>query len=194
MIIFDSGGNKNLILIILVVLFTGIIAWQWALSDPFASVEMENNFLSKISEDTGDSVDNIKNSVAQGIADAKVVSDEVNKIAQQEQLIEEAKKYLEDKENNILLAPDNQEDCEFQEGEWKIWNESTKETCNLFTDDADKECSDSSECEAYCIIDLPEIAMKDLPLETKGTCAARTIWEGCYSLVEEGLVYGIVCN
>ena len=76
MIIFDSGGNKNLILIILVVLFTGIIAWQWALSDPFASVEMENNFLSKISEDTGDSVDNIKNSVAQGIADAKVVSDE----------------------------------------------------------------------------------------------------------------------
>ncbi|MBT4209597.1 MAG: hypothetical protein HOE19_01635 [Candidatus Komeilibacteria bacterium] len=194
MIIFDSGGNKNLILVILVILFTGFIAWQWAASDPFASVDMEDNFLIKIGEDAGDSLGAVKNSLDQGKEDTKIVIDELSKQEQQDQLFEEAQKYLEAKENSDLLLSINQEDCEVEGGEWDVWGDDTEEVCNLFTTDADKECNDSSECESICIVDLPEIALKDLPIEVGGNCTARSIVPGCYSLVEEGLVYGIVCD
>jgi hypothetical protein len=194
MIIFNQGGNKNLILVILVILFTGIIAWQWVASNPFANVENNNNFLSQIKNETSNPVAEIKNSIDEGKEDLSNIEDKLAKQIKQDQLLEETKKYLEEKEDGSLLVPDNQEACEFQGGEWQAWGKTTEESCNLFTTDGGKECSDSNECEAYCIADLPEILLKDLPLEITGNCTERTTWQGCYSLVEEGLVRGVVCD
>lgn len=194
MSLFKSRKDKNLILVILVIIFMSIIAWQWVVSDPFSNIKTENNALTEIEESSKNELDDLRDSIAKGAEETKIIKDEIDKQLKQERLIEEAKKYLENKESDKLLIPDNKEDCKVKGGEWQIWGEATDEACNLFTQDADKECADSSQCEAYCVIDLPEIVMKDLPIETSGKCTARTVWPGCYSLVEEGFVYGVVCN
>ena len=98
MIIFESGGGKNLILVLLVVLVTGIIAWQWIASDPFSSVEKNNIFLPQIQEELAKPIVEIKKSIDQGTEEAKNLNNELAKQAKQEQLIEEAKKYLKNKE------------------------------------------------------------------------------------------------
>jgi hypothetical protein len=99
MIIFEPGGAKNLILVVLVVFFTGIIVWQWIANNPFANVETENYFLNQIKNNTSDEVGNIKDSISGGKEDLEKVGDEIIKETKQAQLIEETKKYLEDKIN-----------------------------------------------------------------------------------------------
>ncbi len=92
------------------------------------------------------------------------------------------------------IISNNEKECKSQGGEWAVWGEAIDETCNLFTKDAGKECSDSIQCEAYCVVDLPEISMKNLPIEINGVCSARTKLHGCHSPVENGFVNGMICS
>lgn len=194
MIIFESEGNKNLILVILVLLFAGIIFWQWLDSEPFASVDVSNNFLATVGEDTGNSIDNVKNSVDRGLADTKITIDEASKREEQDRLLAEAKKYLENKEANALLAPDNLEDCEFQKGQW----DEDKNICNLVSTDSGLACSDSSQCQGYCqAVDMPEIYNKFISegqaIEIDGVCSENIFKYGCLAIVEDGWVHQISC-
>jgi hypothetical protein len=192
MIIFEPGGNKTLALVILVVLSTAIIAWQWVASDPFSAVKQNQNLVDEIQEITLDSFLEVKDEISQNLEDLKDTDDELDKQLKQDELLDVATRYLKRK---II---DNQIDCEEQDGEWKIWGENIEEMCNLFTSDADKECSDSSECEGLCVADVPEIYLKLIdengPIEMTGNCTARTITPGCFSVVHEGFVDGIACD
>lgn len=100
MIIFDSRGSKNLILVILVLLFMGLITWQWIASNPFASIDKQNiddNLLTTVKEETSDSLLGIQNSIDLGKEEIKGLGADLAKQAKQAQLIEESKKYLEEK-------------------------------------------------------------------------------------------------
>ena len=196
MILFESGGIKNLILLILVILFTGIIAWQWIASNPFSNVAEENYFLSQIKEETGDSVDSfqeIKDSVEQGKENLKNTGNELSKQAKQEQLLEEAIQYLKDKETSDLKSPSNQVDCETRSGQW---NEDDLK-CYVATTDGETECNDSSQCQGYCTVDLSEISeqfiLEGQSVETSGKCSENIFKYGCLAIVDEGLVNEIIC-
>jgi len=194
MIIFEPGGSKNLILVILVVFFISIIAWQWVASNPFANVKKQNYFLTEIKDRTSDSVEGIKNSIEVGKDNFSNIGDDIVKQSKQEQLIAEAKKYLADKEKNINITPVNQADCETMNGQW---NEDEIK-CYVATDDAGQECSDSSQCQGYCAADLPEIYNKFISegqsVEINGLCSENVIKYGCLAIVEQGLVNEIICT
>ena len=197
MIIFEPGGSKNLILVILVVFFMGIITWQWLASKPFSDVETENYFLSQIQNNTSDEVGNIKDSIEVGQEEIATLGDELIKQTKQEQLIEETKKYLADKEKDALLeTPQNQVDCEALSAKW---NEVDLK-CLLATTDGGKECNDSSDCQGYCAVDLsqgPEIYSRFIsegrPVKTSGVCSENIFKYGCLAIVEEGFVNKIAC-
>jgi len=193
MIIFESG-IKNLILVVLVVCFLGIIVWQWASRNPFSQIQGVNtSLLAEVADETGDSFEDIQNSFSEGKENLAILNEEIAKQAKQEQLVEETKKYLENKENNLIQAPTNKEDCDLKEGDWN--EESLK--CFVQTDDAGKECNSSSDCQGYCSADLATIYDKFITdnkvVEISGFCSENVFKYGCLALVEDGLVSEIVC-
>lgn len=197
MIIFEPGGAKNLILLILVVFFTGIIAWQWLASDPFSNVKTENYFLNQIKNNSSDEIANIKDSISNADEDLENVGDEIIKETKQAQLIEETKKYIAEKANaDLSESPDNQIDCEAASGQWQ----ESDLKCLVATTDGGKECNDSSECQGYCAVDLsqgPEIYNKFISegraVEISGVCSENIFKYGCLAIVEEGWVKEIAC-
>lgn len=199
MIIFEPGGIKNFILVVLVVFSTGIIAWQWLKSEPF-SAGGQKNFWSQMKYETGDSwqaFNNVKDSIDQGKESIKLAGNEAVKQIQQEQLIDETKKYLEDKINDqSLVVPDNKNDCLAQNGEWKKFGPTDKEECNLFTTDAGKECSDGKECQGFCFVDTDIINQPagGTAIATTGICSDSTVVTGkCIAFVNEGKSSGKLC-
>ncbi|OGY93964.1 MAG: hypothetical protein A2406_03620 [Candidatus Komeilibacteria bacterium RIFOXYC1_FULL_37_11] len=201
MIIFEPGGGKNLILVALVGLFAVVIIWQWMASDPFSSIDKKNYFLSQLKEGTQDATQafaDVRNSFDQGKEEIKSAGDEVAKQLQQEKLLDETKKYLEEKENNLNLeVPENKEDCLAQGGEWKKFGPGDQEECNLFTTDAGKECSDGKECQGFCFVESAEIiSQADLssPVSTMGICSDSTVVTGkCTAFVIGGKTSGKLC-
>ncbi|MFA6307456.1 MAG: hypothetical protein WCS88_02105 [Patescibacteria group bacterium] len=196
MIIFESGGTKNLILVILVTLFAGVIIWQWVASEPFAKVKTNDIFLTQLKNETGDSMDafaEIKESVSEQQEVFKNIGEEVAKQAKQAQLVEEAKKYLEEKENTNIKSPSTQIDCESQLGQWNTENLQ----CLLATTDAGLECKNSNECQGYCTADLAEaseqIILNGQAIAMNGTCSENIFAYGCLAIVEDGFVNQIVC-
>jgi len=86
-------------------------------------------------------------------------------------------------------TPRDKESCEAKGGLWGPIGLSPEERCNLPTSDAGKECSDSDECEGYCVAELlPEEWSKS---GVKGQCTAWRIVVGCITLVEDGKAKGI---
>lgn len=198
MIIFEPGGGKNLILVILVVFFTGIIFWQWLASEPFSKVQSDSQIVTDIRDSTSDSFTKIRDSFAQGQEQIDDLDGELIKQAQQERLIEETKKYLSDKEaNKTLDIPDNQNDCEVQGGQWSSFGTREIEECNLFTTDAGQECIDGSQCQGYCFTEDEELYQSASILKAvaaKGQCSADTIVSGkCIAFVDEGQTKGKLC-
>lgn len=200
MIIFEPGGGKNLVLIILVVLFSGIIIWQWAARNPFASVQSNSHLLVDVKENTSDSFDKVRESVAAGQAQFLNIGEELNKQIQQEKLLEETKKYLENKEeeDKTLVVPDNQVDCEAQGGEWDNFGPDLVEECNLPTTDFGTVCTSAKQCQGYCFTDDPEIyeiATKDNPIEATGKCSKDTMSRGrCLAIIRDGKTEGVFCR
>lgn len=192
MIIF-GGGSKNLILIILVVLFTGFIVWQWAASEPFAKVEQGAGLLSQIKNESTEPFQDVKDSIDQGKESVKTVGDELAKKAQRQKLLEETQKYLEDKEAGNLKSPSNKEECEAKSAQW---NEDDLK-CYLATTDGGTECSNGVQCQGYCATELSEIydqfIVDGQSVETNGVCSVNIFKYGCLALVEEGWVNGIIC-
>jgi len=98
----------------------------------------------------------------------------------------------------ITATPEmNQALCESMGGRWGQIGLSPKEECNLPTKDADKLCSDSSQCESMCIAELSEEEMNRVfregaVIKTDGKCAAWKIVVGCIPIVKNGIVQ-IIC-
>lgn len=94
----------------------------------------------------------------------------------------------------IVLAggvPGDQLSCEKLGGSWGRFGLMKIDQCNLPTTDADKVCSDSSECEGVCFTDAP------VPKGTKtnGQCFHKTITLGtCLNLIHDGIAQGQVCE
>jgi len=102
--------------------------------------------------------------------------------------IEECQEVCEKKE------PKDKESCEKLGGTWMIRD---VEVCSLPTSDSEKECSDSSQCEGYCIAELSEKEYKETMqgtiIYTEGKCTAKTTAFGCAPHVDDGKVNGILC-
>lgn len=201
MIIFEPGGGKNFILVALVGLFAVVIIWQWMASDPFSNVDKKNYFLSQLKDGTQDATQafaDVRNSFDQGKEEIKLVGDEASKQLQQEKLLVETKKYLDEKASDqTLVVPDNEKDCLALAGEWKEFGPSNNKECNLFTTDAGKECSDGKECQGFCFTESEEIiSQADLssPVSTMGICSDSTVVTGrCIAFVDEGTTIGELC-
>ncbi|MBU1202535.1 hypothetical protein KKH39_00595 [Patescibacteria group bacterium] len=93
------GSNKKIFLIVIVALgVTGFIFSEWVKREPFGSIDRSSNvFWQNIFEAGDQTVDKIQDSTVLGISNAKNFADEVQKEEQRSQLIDEAKKYLENK-------------------------------------------------------------------------------------------------
>ena len=99
-------------------------------------------------------------------------------------------------ETILTPFPQNKENCEASGGRWGRIGINPKESCNLPTKDAGKECSDSSECEGFCLVYLTpeqESQIAAYPISIKGKCASWKITVGCLALVDKGKVNGITC-
>jgi len=62
--------------------------------------------------------------------------------------------------------------------------------------DAGKVCSDSSQCESYCVTELSGIEagkLKSGPVYKTGTCYGYKPAVGCHNIVMDGAVTGMVC-
>jgi hypothetical protein len=94
--------------------------------------------------------------------------------------------------------PADRESCEAAGGHWGPIGLSPAEVCTMFTTDAGKECSDSSECQSACVADLSAEEYQTLvknhrPIYTTGRCAASTLSVGCFAYVKNGVVNDILC-
>ena len=100
-------------------------------------------------------------------------------------------------ENKESTAPKDKKSCKEQGGVWRKIGLDTEKSCNLPTSDADKECSNSSECEGSCIAELSKDDLikveKGTTVHTNGKCSAWKIIVGCHPFVENGKVTGILC-
>lgn len=80
--------------------------------------------------------------------------------------------------------PADKESCEARSGAWRPIGLSPEPRCNLPTSDSGKECSNSNECEGYCVIETP---MENLTkIKTMGQCTEWRIVVGCMTLIKNG--------
>jgi hypothetical protein len=90
--------------------------------------------------------------------------------------------------NNSLSS---KESCEQQGGTWGRFGLMEIDQCDLPTKDANKICSDTSECESVCFTEdsIPRGS------SARGKCYSRTITLGtCLNLVKNGIAQGQVCE
>jgi len=91
----------------------------------------------------------------------------------------------------------DKESCLNNGGKWAKIGLSPKESCNIPTTDADKECFNQEDCEGACLAALSytdrQKAMRGGVIKTKGKCTPWLITVGCQARVEKGQVSGILC-
>lgn len=88
-------------------------------------------------------------------------------------------------------APRDQVSCEELGGAWGRFGLMEIDQCNLPTNDANKVCNDTSECESVCFTVEP-IAKG---AKANGRCYSKTITLGtCLNLVHDGIAQGQVCE
>jgi hypothetical protein len=81
--------------------------------------------------------------------------------------------------------------CEEVGGIWGRYGLLEVDQCNLPTNDANKICTDSSECEGVCFTE--ESAPKDTKIS--GICYGWTITLGtCLNLIKNGIAQGQICE
>lgn len=100
--------------------------------------------------------------------------------------------------NNTNDVPKDKATCEAKGGRWGPIGIFPEEVCVLPTSDAGKICSDSKECEGICEASLSKddydrLVNYHIPVLTKGACSAQRTSIGCHAIVENGIVYGILC-
>lgn len=200
MIFFDPNSKKITLAVIISVVVCGFIFYFWADRNPFIKIDRNrgDKFWHDIQFVGTEKLQDIQSSISSGFDGTDELAQELVNEGQRLQLVEEAKKYVDNKANeedeSKFPIVSNQEECEEYGGEWGTHGEHEVELCNFITTDGGTECTDSSQCQAHCFANLPEIMLKDLPVEATGTCSDQSIWSGCWSIVEDGFVYGVICE
>ncbi|PIS08979.1 hypothetical protein COT75_03895 [Candidatus Beckwithbacteria bacterium CG10_big_fil_rev_8_21_14_0_10_34_10] len=92
--------------------------------------------------------------------------------------------------------PKDEETCELQGGTWgKIGPHPVKE-CNLPASDSGKFCTDSNQCQGYCLAQLTQeqlkSGMKGKIIKTNGTCSPTLKVIGCRGFIRNGFA-SIIC-
>src|SRR5258706_16157390 len=87
-------------------------------------------------------------------------------------------------------TPPDKAACEALGGKWGRFGLVERDDCDLRSDDAGTECTDSIQCLSGCVAD----AKIPAGTETKGHCFERTIMRGhCENFVREGRAGGVRC-
>lgn len=88
-------------------------------------------------------------------------------------------------------APTTAEECAARGGSWRRMGMAQTEVCEMPTGDAGKPCSDSSECESYCV--APEGVEKGAVVT--GTCHGTFLRLGyCFAEVTKGHAEQSACR
>ncbi|MCX6745658.1 MAG: hypothetical protein NTX00_01410 [Candidatus Parcubacteria bacterium] len=92
-----------------------------------------------------------------------------------------------------INMPADKKTCEALGGNWGKIGLSPIEQCNLPTKDAEKKCTDSSDCQGSCIAEKSGVDWeKDFRGNIIGKCTAWKITLGCQDFVNDGKVR-IIC-
>jgi len=92
--------------------------------------------------------------------------------------------------------PKDKEACEVKGGIWKKIGPRPNEECNLPASDSGKICTDSEQCQGYCLAKLsPEqlrSGMKGKRIKTDGFCSPTLKTIGCQGFIKNGFA-NIIC-
>jgi len=81
-----------------------------------------------------------------------------------------------------VVLPDNEQDCLARGGAWGPQGRAQMEMCDLPAADAGQPCTSSSQCQGLCLAS---------DSSSTGTCSPRTIYFGCFDVVEDGSTMGL---
>lgn len=86
---------------------------------------------------------------------------------------------------------ETQAECEAEGGTWKQWGLIMESSCNIPTSDAQKPCTDGSQCESgVCLAGESGNPER----QVQGTCYGwQRLLGGCFTFIEEGKIDGAVC-
>ncbi len=205
MIWFEPNNGKVILLISAAIAVTIFTFSLWLKNDPFSqAANNQNHFWTQVFDRVSQTFAGIKTSVELGIKDSKNIAQEASNQALKAELLEKTQEYLEEKKASTTqetagqLTADNQEDCQRLGGHWGRFGAEAIELCNFDTTDAGKICTDSSQCQAYCLADIDELSQTEpyggQAVATSGYCASQTLLTGCNVIVLEGWARGIVCE
>ena len=95
---------------------------------------------------------------------------------------------------NSTIQPNQitpKQECESKGGRWARLGGIENEVCNLPTNDANKSCSSSKECEGDCLVNLTKQewnqASQGQVLSKKGNCTEWKLTLGCRAFVEDSI-------
>ena len=83
---------------------------------------------------------------------------------------------------DLVVAPDNEQDCLDQGGMWGPQGRAQTEMCDMPAMDAGNSCTDSSQCQGLCLAS---------ETSSTGTCSPRTVNFGCHDVMVDGTQMGI---
>lgn len=89
--------------------------------------------------------------------------------------------------------------CESAGGSWgRVGIEVSESRCNLPTSDGGKSCVDSVDCEGWCIAELSpqdqdKVQSQRAVIEKSGKCSGWQIVSGCFPVVTQGVINGLMC-
>jgi len=83
---------------------------------------------------------------------------------------------------DLVVAPDNEQDCLDQGGMWGPQGRAQTEMCDMPAMDAGNACTDSSQCQGLCMAS---------ETSSTGTCSPRTVNFGCHDVMVDGAQMGI---
>ena len=89
------------------------------------------------------------------------------------------------------------EACEEEGGVWGEFGTPAKEMCNIKTSDAGKTCTDSDQCEGYCVTKSSGknwIKNASGELQVQGQCDDYRYPNGCRVFVESSKIDGNSCD
>lgn len=101
MIFFEGNKNKITTLTLLVVVTTGVIGWQWLKFAPWTKIEAKPApQFEEIGSEVKNTVEQIKTNIDDGQDQLKDIQNELAKQPEQQELLQVANEYLDQKEQN----------------------------------------------------------------------------------------------
>lgn len=98
--------------------------------------------------------------------------------------------------NGKQPLPKNEKECQKIGGVWKKLGPDPFESCNIKTADRGNICTDNSECEGWCQVDMSREelreGMKGKISKGRGRCSIWRVELGCFGMVEKGKI-SVIC-